>query len=161
VWEPACGKGNSVTALLNAGYEVFASDIREWGPWNEHLRTPRHTLDFLSDEAYKYKGDYDILCNPPYGKAKMAMAFIEQGLKLCRNKVVVIVNNSFLYSQSRYTFFKATNPPARVYNLSSRPSMPPGWDSTIKPTGGQTDYSWLVFEKGYRGPTVLDWLIKD
>jgi hypothetical protein len=44
------------------------------------------------------------------------------------------------------------HPPRFVLALADRPSMPPG-GTDIKAEGGTMDYCWLVWERGYRGPT--------
>ena len=41
--------------------------------------------------------------------------------------------------------------------------MPPGYviARREKPGGGKTDFTWLIFERGYTGKAEIDWLHRD
>lgn len=161
VWEPACGQGNMVKALNAAGYDVKATDIREWGPWGAGPWVQRTPLDFLGEIPNELFGQYDIVCNPPYGRAEMAKQFIDRALEVTKGKVAMLLGETFLFSQDRYPLFTGRWPLSRIYFLSSRPSMPPGWKPELKAAGGQTDYVWLIFEKDFKGTPTAHWLIRE
>ncbi len=158
VWDPACGRGAIPDVLAAAGYEVGASDLVDRG-----YRGLSFIHDFLAgalvdfEPARRLIGRADIVTNPPYGEAKTAVAFIERALELSARRVAAIVNSHFLYSEARYDHFTRKWPCARVYHLSSRPSMPPG-GLGIKDTGGRYDYVWIVFDKDFTGEPVTRWL---
>jgi hypothetical protein len=54
-------------------------------------------------------------------------------------------------------------PLRRIWLLTPRPSMPPGYVIARgeKPGGGKTDFAWLIFERGYTGKAEVDWLHRD
>jgi hypothetical protein len=54
-------------------------------------------------------------------------------------------------------------PLARVWLMTPRPSMPPGYTIAAgeKPGGGKVDFCWLVWTKGRVGPPDLRWLRRD
>lgn len=143
IWDPCCGSGTIPAVFEARGYRTFASDIADRG-------APAASIgDFL---AYHRQAD-NIVTNPPFS---LAERFITHALKLARLKVPVLVPLSFLAGQRRHALF-AANRLARVYVLSKRPSMPPGGRG-IEARGGKTDYCWIVFDHGHRGPAQIEWL---
>ena len=54
-------------------------------------------------------------------------------------------------------------PLRRIWLLTPRPSIPPGYVIARgeKPGGGKTDFTWLIFERGYTGKAEVDWLHRD
>lgn len=148
VWDPCAGLGTIVKACQAAGLEAHGSDLYD------RSEAILGELDFLSDH-----GDTadNLIFNPPYN---LAQAFIEKALACATHKVAAIVQQQFPFSQRRHAFFEK-HPPARIYYLSTRPSMPPGvkvLEGSIKACGGKTDYLWLVWSKDHRGPTQAFWL---
>lgn len=67
VWEPACGAGFMAWALMDAGFEVVATDIESG-------------VDFLTVEITGYDV---IVTNPPY-QTELKAGFIERCVKFCR-----------------------------------------------------------------------------
>lgn len=152
VWDPACGGGNIVDACKARGMHADGSDIVQ-------RAASFYPYDFLTGEGIEpFGGPPDnIITNPPYRQAR---AFIERALSIARFKVAVLVQQQFPFSQGRYDLF-TERPLARLYFLSTRPSMPPGAAldaGEVKASGGKTDYLWMVFDHDHRGPATVDWL---
>jgi hypothetical protein len=146
VYDPACGIGMIVDACAARGFTAYGSDIA--------YRDPRFAMaDFLD-----FSGQAEnIICNPPYG---LAEKFIEKALAITTYKVAMLVQSKFPYSQKRYSLF-TEHPPAKVYFLSTRPSMPPGellLAGTVKRGGGKLDYCWIVWYRGHNGNPECGWL---
>lgn len=52
-----------------------------------------------------------------------------------------------------------TNPPRKIHVFSSRASVAKDGDFTAIPNNGNAiAYAWFVWEKGYKGETVVDWI---
>lgn len=155
VHDPCCGSGQIVAALLANGTVATGSDIRnrigEPKPWWDGTR------DFLADTRL-----HGSLCmNPPYFSGKGTEAFIRHGLKVATDKVCVFVDRRFLTGKARAAGLYTDHPPTRVWEITPRPSCPPGeWlGAGNKAGGGTADYCWLVWD--LRNPTdrtELGWL---
>lgn len=162
LWDPCCGIGTIPTQALKYQFEPYASDLIDRG--HEPMWK---TADFLTLTEGPEGGTADIVMNPPYGRAKLAVKFIDHALKLTGARVAAIVTESFLFSAGkwngrefvggRHDKFTREWPLKHILFLSSRPSMPPG-GMEIPATGGQTNYVWLVFERGFEGHAIPDWL---
>lgn len=149
VFDPCAGGGNVVMACRAAGLVADGSDIdpkAEWMPRQNFLATGGKCSN--------------IIFNPPYNQAE---AFIRHALECVTHKVAALVQQQFPFSQARHSLFTET-PIARLYYLSSRPSMPPGRmlrDGEIQAKGGKTDYLWMVWDKSWRGPPQAFWLKRE
>ena len=108
--------------------------------------------DFLSIDNQQWDGD--IVTNPPYAYAQefveKALAIIPEGHKVC-----MFLKLTFLEGKKRKHLFQ-TQPPARIWVSSSRLlcAMNGEFD---KLSGSATAYAWFVWEKGYKGDTVIKW----
>ena len=149
IWECACGAGHISENLKKYGYKVFCTDIVDRG-FNDK------TFDFLY-----YNNDhlmYDIVTNPPYSDA---LAFIKKALSLIEDGyyVVMFLKIQFLEGKKRKEFFK-NNPPKYIYVFSKRVQCAKnGSFNEMKEKGGSTIcYAWYVWEKGYKGNTILKWV---
>lgn len=148
-WDPACGGGTIPTAVTAHGKLCWASDIADRGVGTRH--------DFLGPHGAPYAPVATIITNPPYG---LAQEFVERALTIATERVAVLVQAKFPYSQRRHALF-SQHPPARIYFLSDRPSMPPGdllRDGKIKAQGGKMDFCWIVWDCRNIGPTTAHWL---
>lgn len=153
VWDPHCGIGTIPEVLRQAGYETKATDLVDRG--YEHFDG---CLDFLQGRlSVGHPPEHDFAFNPPYGKARMAVASIERALSVTRRYVAALVADTFLYSQRRHPLFTGDWPIARIYHLSKRPSMAPG-DVDAAPHGGKQNYAWLVFDLEHIGRPTTWWL---
>ncbi|GKH12494.1 hypothetical protein CE91St12_07040 [Bacteroides uniformis] len=64
----------------------------------------------------------------------------------------------FLEGKRRKPFFQ-TNPPRKIHVFSSRASVAKGGDFVAAQANGNAiTYAWFVWEKGYKGDTVVDWI---
>ena len=147
IYDPACGIGTIPKVAKTFNYVSYGSDLIDRGYENSK------TQDFLTS----FEFHDNIICNPPYN---LATKFIRKALEVTRNKVAMIVQQQFPYSQGRYDLFTQT-PLSKIYFLSNRPSMPPGELLTkglIEAKGGSVDYLWMVWDKQYSGTTTVHWL---
>ena len=153
VHDPACGSGTIVRRCQDHRLSATGSDIVDRGHHQAEC------FDFLGPRWYIINYPDNIICNPPF---KLADQFIRRALDVASHKVAMLVQAKFLYSQTRHALFTST-PPARIYHLSARPSMPPGemfLAGKIKASGGKLDYCWVVWSKDHKGPTQTHWLTR-
>lgn len=155
--DPACGLRTIVSTVRKRGITCWCSDIVERLPnTNENDLEPDNFLEYTLDP---YHSVPNIICNPPF---KYAVPFCLRALEVTRHKVAMLLPLSFLASQKRKAELFDPHPPARVYVLSRRPSMPPGQMLIDNPEyvgkGGSVDYCWIVWDHGAKGPTQMEWL---
>jgi hypothetical protein len=121
---------------------VYSTDLIDRG-YQDDL------VDFLS--ATK-KFDGDIITNPPY---KYCTEFILKGLELTKNKVAMFLKLQTLESQKRYDQIFSKYPPKSVYVFVNRIEC----GKNGKFTGSSAVcYAWFVWEKEYKGDTILKWI---
>ena len=144
IWEPACGMGHLAKPLIEAGYNVRATDIvyRGFGEGG---------IDFFNVFD---NWDGDIVTNPPY---KVAQEFIEHSLRRIPvgKKVCMFLKVQFLEGKNRKRFFEL-NPPKTIWVSSSRINCYRNGD----PNSGKNSmmaFAWFVWEKGYKGDTIVKW----
>ena len=144
ILEPACGQGHISKVLEEHGYIVTSFDLIDRGYGTGDV-------DFLD---YSFFFDGDIITNPPY---KLALEFAKKSLEVIRegNKVALFVKLLFLESKSRGDFFKE-NPPKRVWVSSKRLICAKNAEFD-KYDSSAVAYAWVIWEKGYKGETVIDW----
>jgi hypothetical protein len=148
VYDPCCGFGRIVISALKAGLKGYGSDLVDRG-WDS-TRTPH---DFLSSVDEQHD---NIVCNPPFN---IASHFALHALHLARRKVAMV----FPTARLNAAHWLRETPLARVWLMTPRPSMPPGYTITAgeKPGGGKMDFCWLVWTKGHIGPATIQWLRRD
>lgn len=149
IWECACGEKHLARVLEDAGFEVRSSDIVD--------RCGNEVFDFLGIENCEpWYGN--IVTNPPY---KYAVEFIYKALSLIPegNKVAMFLKVQFLEGKSRKMLYKDF-PPKTIYVSSSRINCAKNGDfSGLRTSGGSAvAYAWYVWEKGYRGETIVKWI---
>ena len=146
VWECACGEKHLSKVLEDAGYNVRNSDLIERCDGVE-------ILDFLSDEAKEWNGD--IITNPPY---KFATQFARKALDIIPdgNKVAMFLKIQFLEGKERRKLFEK-HPPKCVYVSTSRLNCAKNGDFKTF-THSAMCYAWYVWEKGYKGDTIIKWI---
>lgn len=144
IWEPGSGHNLIVNELREAGYEVRATDIHDYGCQNE-------ILDFLESTE---EWDGDIVMNPPYYDAE---PFITKALSLVKPgaKVAGFLRLLFLESQGRYERLFKENPPKTIYVYSKRQVCSKADDFT---EASSVAYCWIVWEKGFTGDPVIKWI---
>ena len=152
VYDPCCGIYTIPKVAASFGLRASGRDIVARSPHQLDCR------DFLEDQEVVEFPPPNIVTNPPYGIAK---AVAEKALRIAYQKTAILVRLDFLASQRRHALF-ADHPPAYVLILSRRPSMPPGellLRGGVKQTGGQHDYTWIIWDRARSlYPTELRWL---
>lgn len=141
IWECACGEGHLAKVFTEKGFNVLATDLIDRG-------YGQGGVDFLEcTEMF----DGDIVTNPPY---RYAQEFIEKALDLVADghKVCMFLKVQFLEGKSRRKLYDIA-PPRTVWVSSSRIQC--GKNGVFK--GSMIAYAWFVWEKGYKGDTVLKW----
>jgi hypothetical protein len=151
VWECACGGGHMAKVLENNGYEVISSDIVDRGYFGTQI------LDFLNVNP-NHKNYIDIITNPPY---KYAKEFVEKALDMsvAGVKVAMFLKLTFLEGKARKKLFEKY-PPKIVYVSSSRLQCAKNGDFEKygKGVGTAVAYAWFVWEKGYKGDSIIKWI---
>lgn len=144
IWECACGDGAISEVLKSAGHETVDTDLVDRG-------YGRARIDFLMETTLIAP---NIVTNPPF---KLADEFVRHALDLGARKVAIFQRTAFLSGTRRYQTLYRLNPPARVWQFSSRLTL---WRGDAAPplNGGTVDYAWFVWDCGTKLPPVLGWL---
>ena len=147
IWECACGGGHLSKILEKNGYEVISTDLVYRGYGDEE------SMDFLKETFEDFNGD--IITNPPY---KYALEFVERAIETVKqgNKVAMFLKLQFLEGQKRKQFF-LENPPKTVYVSSSRLICAMNGEFEKYPSSAVA-YAWFVWEKGFKGNTIIKWI---
>lgn len=145
IWECACGELHISNVLNEYGYNVRNSDLIKRVDEIEQL-------DFLQSTK-KWHGD--IITNPPY---KYAQEFTEKSIDLIEdgNKVAMLLRLQFLEGKRRKELFKKY-PPKYVYVFSGRINCAKNGDFKTYNSSAMS-YAWFVWEKGYKGETIIRWI---
>lgn len=144
IWECASGENHLAQPMVEAGYNVRCSDIIKRTPTTEQL-------DFLK---YKEKWVGDIVTNPPY---KNAAEFVEKSMEVVQEgaKIAMFLKLQFLEGQKRRQLF-IKYPPKVIYVSSSRIMCAKNGDFE-KYNQSAIAYAWFIWEKGYKGETIIKW----
>ena len=149
IWECAAGELHLVNVLREHDYNVRYSDIIN------RTDEDMEIIDFLT-----YSGTWNgnIITNPPY---KYAQEFIEKSLEIIPkgNKVAMFLKIQFLEGKKRKELFQKY-PPKVIYVSSSRLLCAKNgeFEKMIQGGGSAVAYAWFVWEKGYKGDTVIKWI---
>jgi hypothetical protein len=145
VLEPSAGEGHLSKVIENAGIKITSYDLIDRG------YCP--TKDFF--DIKEWNGD--IITNPPY---KFAQQFIEHALNIIPvgNKIAMFLKIQFLEGKKRRKLFDV-QPPKTVYVSSSRITCALNADfERMKKNGGSAAaYCWFIWERGFRGDTIIKW----
>lgn len=151
IWECACGEGHLAEVFKANGYNVIATDLIYRGYGEDP------PIDFLKISKENYF-DGDIVTNPPY---KFAMEFCKKAIQVVKpeHKVAMFLKLQFLEGKARKEFFKKY-PPKIVYVSSSRLICAKNGEfDKLKQSGGSAvAYAWFLWEKGYKGETIIKWI---
>ena len=146
IWECACGEGHLSKKLEELGYSVYSSDLidRGFGDGN---------IDFLKQDNMP-DGCENILTNPPY---KYACEFVEHSLDLLEDGkyCIMFLKTTFLEGQKRYDKIFSKNPPKYMFQFIKRIEC--GKNGALG-CGSAVAYAWFVWEKGYKGNTMIKWI---
>lgn len=148
IWECACGLGHISKVLKERGFEVYNTDLIDYG--YEDLDK---TFNFLTEDVdEKFKGN--IITNPPF---KYAFEFVNKSLDIVDSgyKVAMFLRLSFLESKKRLELFKQQNlKTVHVFSKRVNCSRLDGKNSV----SGAVAYAWYVWQKDYKGDTVIKWI---
>ena len=150
--EPAVGSGNILKACFetNEGYNKYlAYDIVDRGFPNTKV------ADFLTVSKEEMPAETKtIITNPPYSLAK---EFVEHSMDLLDNDeyCIMLLKIQFLEGKARKELFKKY-PPKFVWVFSERQKCL----KNDKDTGGSSAvcYCWFIWQKGFNGKPLIDWL---
>ena len=145
IWECCAGQGHLSKVFEEHGYEVRSTDLIDRG-------YGQGGVNFLDPKITEWNGA--IITNPPFA---FAQEIIEKALSIIPTgqKVAMFLRTLFLEGQARRKLFDE-NPPKRVWVTSRRIVCAKNGDFE-RNTGGAQSYSWFIFEKGYKGDTILKW----
>lgn len=159
--EPSCGNGHLSEVLRQNGYKVDSYDKIQ-------RSYPCIVKDFLKFTRQDFKYDYEnktILTNPPF---KFAYEFVEHCMYLLNEGEygVFFLKVQFLETPKRKKLFEKYPPKYVIVNservccaMNGEFSKYFNKDSkTGRYMGGTQMYCWYVFQKGYKGDTVIKWL---
>ena len=151
IWECACGDGHLSKRLEEKHFFVFSSDIIQR---NYALSLKK---DFLQ---LNFKNLHvDIITNPPY---KYAKEFVLKALELIADghRVYMFLKLTFLEGKSRYKELFSKYPPKTIYVFSERVMCAKNGNFEEMKAGGGSAvaYAWFVWERGYKGDTVIKWI---
>lgn len=133
IWEPACGDGRMARPLAEAGYEVEATDLNDWG-----FGTPG--VDFL--HCAPRPGVAAIVTNPPFN---LAVPFIERALEHTRaigGQVAMLQRHEFDAPASNHPLFRG-HPFAAKLVLHTRPWWGPKPKRGSTKGGPRFPYAWF------------------
>ena len=71
-------------------------------------------------------------------------------------KIAMFMRLQFLEGQSRKDLFETT-PPKKVYVSTSRLLCAKNGQFDTEEESSSVAYAWFIWEKGYDGPTTIDW----
>jgi len=134
IWEYCAGTGNIVLTLRDAGYEVFASDIYDYGLPGCKIEDYRTAVPPVGTRA--------IITNPPFA---LAFEFLQKSLNEV-GYVAYLLRTNFLESISRKRFFDRC-PPARVWIASRRLPMMHRHGWTGPRASSNTAFAWFVWDE--------------
>ena len=145
VWECACGEGHLARVLQERRMLGRASDLFDRGYGETGIN--------FYEQIQEWNGD--ILTNPPYSDA---VEFCKHALQLVPTGrfVVMLMRIQFLEGQRRKPFL-LSNPLRYVYVSSSRLLLAKNGDFIKYNTPSANCYAWFVWQKGYRGESVIGW----
>lgn len=145
IWECCCGAGHLSKVFESHGYQVKSTDLIDRG-YGEG------GVNFLDPKITEWNGC--IISNPPFS---IAQEIIEKALAIIPvgQKVAMFLRVLFLEGQRRRRLFD-DNPPKRVWITSKRILCAKNGEFD-KMNGAAQAYAWYIFEKGYKGETILKW----
>lgn len=149
VLEPACGEGHLSEWMREHGHKVYSYDIMDRGYGDRHNFFEMLTIP---------EDCTCILTNPPY---KYATEFVLHALELVPSggQVVMFLKTTFLETERRYNEIFKFTPPHYVFQFIRRAMCAKNADfDEARKMGSAVSYAFFVWEKGYKGNTIVDWI---
>ena len=128
IWECACSDGRMSEVLLKHGYHVVSTDLIDRG---YDKRTPK-PIDFLLENTVMD----NIVTNPPF---ELAYEFIEQGLRLSRKCLALLLPIRYLTGKKRTELYK-TNPPTKIIVIPNKVDF-------LGNSNPVMEFAWFVWDK--------------
>ena len=108
---------------------------------------------------YTFNGDFNVVTNPPYS---LAQEFLEHSMEQIQEgkKVAMFLKIQFLEGNKRKELFKKY--PPKIIHVFSKRQNP--WrngsnvDEKGKPWSSTMCFAWFVWEKGYKGQSIINWI---
>lgn len=148
--EISAGNGHLSERLKELGHNVISWDIIQRDYPLDQVQ------DFLAVKELP-KG-YSILTNPPFNKCA---EFVLHSLDLLENgqQAIFFLKIQFLESQKRYKEIFSKYPPKYIYVFKERClcAMNGEFEIDGKRQSSAVCYAWYVFEKEFKGDTILRW----
>lgn len=149
VVDPCCGDGRMADAAREAGSEVWAGDLYDWG-----YRRGYTELDFLSKSvtAGKWRGKSTFFMNPPFS---LACQFVDKAFDLGARKIICFQRQVWRESYERKEWWER-RPPNRIYTCGDRAVC---WYGTIpmelRKGGANQPHAFYVWERGNPAGTII------
>ena len=145
IWECACGGGHLSEEMKRLGYGVYSTDYYDRG-YGE-------ICDFVGLENTK-PTEFNIITNPPY---RLVNDFIVRGNMILKegNKMALFLPIRYLEGKERKEIYRRY-PPKVVFISSGQLKCAIGGNFE-KMCGNAVSYAWFVWQKGYKGESVLRW----
>ena len=151
ILEPACGSGCLSERLKGQGHEVYSYDIVDRGYGD--------VQNFFEMLTAPIDGEFAVVTNPPY---KYALEFVQHSLEIVPDGCLVcmFLKTTFAEGKTRYNQLFRFTPPIYVLQCVERVlcAKNADFDYMVKHGGSAVSYAWWVWQKGYRGKTILDWI---
>lgn len=151
IYECACGQGHLSTRLIDYGYNVTSTDLIDRG-------YGKSDVDFLKVQSLPSNCSC-ILTNPPY---KYATEFVLHSLDLLPDNGVcaMFLKTTFLEGKKRYNLLFSQYPPRYMFQFIERIQCAKNAEFERMKAGGGSAvaYAWFVWEKGYKGNTIIKWI---
>jgi hypothetical protein len=138
ICEPACGDGAIVKVLQEKTNNIVFYDIEK---------------NFLTEmEKYDY-----IITNPPFS---ISYEFIQKAKIVAKKKFAFLLPLSYLHGKKRYDdiYSNKDYPLKKVYVFTRYPMLGEKLREDGKYNTGMMVYAWFIFERGYDGPSIIDWI---
>jgi hypothetical protein len=108
----------------------------------------------------KIDGDFSILTNPPY---KFVTEFVLNSLDILPEGgyACFFLKTTAVESRGRFEKIYKNYPPHYIFQCIDRIICAKNgeFDDARKNLGaGAQAYAWFIWEKGYKGQTILDWI---
>lgn len=104
-------------------------------------------------------GEFAIVTNPPY---KYALEFVQHSLEIVPDGCLVcmFLKTTFAEGKTRYNQLFRFTPPIYILQCIERVlcAKNADFDYMVKHGGSAVSYAWWVWQKGYKGKTILDWI---
>lgn len=159
--DPACGRGTILESARAARLHAYGYDVVGRG-------AGAVLADFMRPTWSSNWDCHNIVCNPPFGLCDerkvggFLRTFWHLALLRAERKVALLLPSTWHLADKRSRWLETT-PLRRIWNLTPRPSMPPGvyLEAGNKAGNGTQDFAWYVWLKGYDGPVETRWLRRD